>query len=314
MEPKSRPHSPFRSVLMFLKYTGVFVLLNLSLAWLCYNTYGFKTSIDWVLTIIYSTLALFSFYVFVVNDIHAVRLQGRGMALGFLSGHMALVVLCMSFVFETPVDLAWYAAGILMCISYVLGTYGINKWSKYYKESKSLMRHELRTDELTQLYNRRAFATHAMTELEFCVSSNSDLSVLILDIDDFKLINDQYGHAVGDEVLIQVSQIIKSYVRKSDCVYRWGGEEFVCLLPVTGLFEANQVANKLVAKISDTDFNISNVVTLNLTVSIGVAQWVEGESISRDTLVRADKALYNAKQNGKNAAVAADYKEAQSIQ
>ena len=314
MESKTRLRSRYHPVLKFLKYASVFVFLNLSLAWLCYNTYGVRANIDWVLTVLYSTLAMFSFYVFVVNDIHAVRLQGRGMALGFLSGHMALVVLCMSFVFEAPIDVAWYVAGFLMCVSYILGTYGINKWSKYYKESKSMMRHELRTDELTQLYNRRAFATHAMTEREFCIASNSDLSVLILDIDDFKLINDQYGHAVGDEVLIQVSHIIKSYVRKSDCVYRWGGEEFVCLLPVTGLFEANQVANKLVAKISDTDFNISNVVTINLTVSIGVAQWVEGESISRDTLVRADKALYNAKQNGKNAAVVADYKEAQTAQ
>ncbi len=279
------------------------------MAFYCYNLYGLQHQIDWVLAGIYTLLSLFSFYVFVVNDIHASQLRGRAMALGFLSGHMALAVLVMSFVFALPVKLTWYLAGMLMATSYLLGTYGITKWSKHHRASKESLKHELITDELTQLFNRRAFASNSVVEREFCMSSNSDLSVLILDIDDFKLINDQYGHAVGDEVLQQLSQIIKAYVRKSDSVYRWGGEEFVALLPVTGLFEANQVANKLVKRISEMTFNISDMLNLKLTVSIGVAQWVAGESISKETLPRADKALYKAKSNGKNAVVVADFKD-----
>ncbi len=292
-----------------LAYAVVFVIFNLLLGYVCYEMYGFQDSVDWVLVGIYSVLSLFSFYVFVINDIYAKHLKGRAMALGFLSGHLALTVLIMSFLFSTPSNLSWYAAGLLMVASYLFGTYGITKWAKIHRESKALLKHELITDELTQLFNRRAFASNAVKEREFCMSSNSDLSVLILDLDDFKLINDEFGHAVGDEVLKGVSQFIKAYVRKSDSVYRWGGEEFVVLLPVTGLFEANQVANKLVKKISETEFNISNIIDLKLTVSIGVAQWVAGESISKETLVRADNALYKAKQSGKNVAVVADYKD-----
>ncbi len=306
-DPKTK--STYNPWLRFLAYVAVFVGINLSLGYGCYLEYGVQDSIDWVLAGIYAMLALFSFYVFVVNDIHAKHLKGRAMALGFLSGHLALTVLVMSFIFSTPAHLSWYVAGLLMIASYLFGTYGINKWSKFHRESKANMKHELITDELTQLFNRRAFASNAVKEREFCMTSNSDLSVLIIDLDDFKLINDKYGHAVGDEVLKQVSKLIKGYVRKSDSVYRWGGEEFVVLLPVTGLFEANQVANKLVNKLSETKFNISNIIDLSLTVSIGVAQWVVGESISKETLVRADKALYKAKQSGKNVAVVADFKD-----
>ncbi len=288
-------------------YATVFVVLNYSIGLFCFEFYGLKPSIDWVLVTIYALLSLFSFYVFVVNDIHATKLKGRAMALGFLAGHLALTVLVMSFVFATPAQLSWYAAGLLMVASYLFGTYGINKWSRHHRRSKATLQHELITDELTQLFNRRAFASNAIKEREFCMNSNSDLSVLIIDIDDFKLINDQYGHAVGDEVLIQVSQTVQRHVRRSDSVYRWGGEEFVVLLPVTGIFEAHQVANKLVKTLADTTFNIKDLVELRLTVSIGVSQWIAGESISKETLIRADKALYKAKQSGKNAAVVADF-------
>ncbi len=293
----------------FVTYASVFLFLNLAISYFCFSLYGFHSTIDWVLTAIYSTLSLFSFYVFVINDIHASRLKGRAMALGFLAGHIALSVLAMSFIFATPTHLTWYVAGILMGASYLLGTYGITKWSKHHRASKEYIKRELVTDELTQLYNRRAFASNSLLEREFCMSSNSDLSVLILDIDDFKLINDQYGHAVGDEVLKQLSQIIKGYVRKSDSVYRWGGEEFVVLLPITGLFEAHQVANKIVKIVAEHTFIINQNLKINLTVSLGVAQWVRQESLLNDTLNRADKALYKAKSNGKNAVVVANYKD-----
>lgn len=231
------------------------------------------------------------------------------MALGFLSGHVGLSVMAMSFIFALPEKLALYVAGILVAVNYMLGTYGINKWSKHHQLNKKLLQHELMTDQLTQLFNRRALAQNALHEEQFSRHSSSDLSLLIIDIDDFKTINDQHGHAVGDEILIQVSKTFNHYLRKSGSIYRWGGEEFVILLPVTGLFEANQVANKLIEKVAKKDFVINGILSINVTISIGVAQWLADESLSKETLERADQALYKAKLAGKNAVVVADCKD-----
>ncbi|MGJ8663181.1 MAG: GGDEF domain-containing protein [Marinicella sp.] len=298
-----------RRIIRLFTYGGIFLLLNVSLAVFFYMLYGMQNPIDWILTGIYALLSIASYYIFSINDIHAVKLKGRSMALGFLSGHIGLSLLVMSFIFALPEKMALYVAGILMVVSYMLGTYGINKWSRHHQQNKRLLKHELKTDQLTQLFNRRALAQNALHEEQFSRESKSDLSLLILDIDDFKIINDQHGHTAGDEVLKQVSQVFNHYLRKSGSVYRWGGEEFVMLLPVTGLFEANRVANKLIEKIAEKDFVINDVLTLKLTISIGVAQWLADESLCKETLERADQALYKAKSAGKNAVVVADYKD-----
>ncbi len=281
-------------------YVLVFVLVNAAIAYFYHKTYGVQEHIDWLLTFVYMMLSVSSFYVFVVNDFNAVNFKGRTMALSFLTVYLAMTTLVMSLVFSVPTQLTWYAAGLLFIVSYLLGFYGINAWSKKHNETKQLMQHELLTDELTRLLNRRAFAQHAQKEEQFCSSSNSQLSVLLVDIDNFKSINDQYGHAAGDVILTQISQIFKRHVNDSGSIYRWGGEEFVVLLPVTGLFEAKQVANKLVRKVAEHTFNIKGLLKLKVTISVGVAQWNTSESVCKETLERADQALYKAKSAGKN--------------
>lgn len=297
-----------KTVISLTTYAVVFLLMNLSIAYYCYDAYGFQKPIDWVLTSIYLSLSLFSYYFFVVNDIRASSFKSRTTALGFLAVHLALTVIVMSFLFEAPVKLAWYLAGLLLGLSYLLGFYGISHWSKKHQSAKKQLQIELMTDELTQLCNRRALAQHAIEEQQFANKSNTHLSVLILDIDDFKVVNDCYGHSVGDEVLRQISQLLKYHINDLGEVYRWGGEEFVVLLPVTGLFEANQVANKLVRKVAEKHFNIQGLLELQTTISVGVAQWLSSESICKETLERADKALYKAKAAGKNAVVVSDFK------
>ena len=240
---------------------------------------------------------------------HATSFKARTTALGFLSVHFALTVLMTSFIFNIPIKLVWYLAGLLLTLSYLLGFYGISRWSKYQRATRQQLQHELLTDELTQLFNRRAFAQHALEEEQFARNANTHLSVLIIDIDDFKPVNDQYGHAVGDDLLCQISKLFKHRIKGLGEVYRWGGEEFVVMLPVTGLFEANQVAIKLIKKVSARTFNIKQLVNLNITVSVGVAQWLPDESICKETLDRADKALYKAKAAGKNAVAVADFKD-----
>lgn len=297
-------------LLKFLMYFTLYIVISAVMVFVISTKYQTIAHIDWTLVVIYSFLAFLSYQFFMVNDINARKMNGRAMAIGFFISYIAITLIASSFVFVIPDNWAMFVAGILLAVGYMMSAFGLVKWAKYHKQIKKVMLHESLTDELTGLFNRRAFAVNSNRELAFSVQSKSDFSVIMIDIDDFKLINDRYGHTIGDDVLVQVCDVIKKYIGEADSVYRWGGEEFVVLMPVTGLFEANKVANKLVSKIAKHTFNVDKSLLLKLTVSIGLAQWVHGESIVKDTLNRADKALYKAKATGKNAAVVADYKDA----
>ncbi|MGC9097857.1 MAG: GGDEF domain-containing protein [Dictyoglomus sp.] len=153
-------------------------------------------------------------------------------------------------------------------------------------------------DDLTGLYNRRKMDQ----ELEKCLyiweRYNRPFSIIIIDIDDFKKINDTYGHLIGDMVLEKISKIIRENIRKSDIASRWGGEEFLILLPETNLQNATLVAEAFRRKIEEANFGIDE----KITVSVGVANIENNESI--DSLIqRADKNLYKAKEYGKNKVV-----------
>lgn len=294
-------------------YVFVFMLMNGAIAYFCNQFFGVQQPLDWVLVGIYFSLSIFSYYAFVVNDINAKSFKDRFVALGFFSAYLSLTVLVMSFIFNAPVHMVWYIAGLLFSLSYLFGLVGFSQWSKKQHMARQQLQRELLTDELTQLYNRRALAQHAPKEEKFARNANSHISVLMIDIDDFKPVNDKYGHAVGDHLLQHISALFKQKINKHGEVYRWGGEEFVVLLPITGLFEANQLANKLINKVSEHTFDIKQLLTLKVTVSIGVAQWLPQESISKETLERADKALYRAKSAGKNSVVVADFKDISHI-
>lgn len=130
-----------------------------------------------------------------------------------------------------------------------------------------------------------------------------DLSVQMLDLDFFKRVNDQYGHAVGDEVLRRVAALAQETMRGSDLFGRWGGEEFIVLLPDATLLQAVEAAERLRLAIQRQEFRAEDGAVFNVTVSIGVAQFAPDDSA--DTLTqRADKALYAAKRAGRNRVMA----------
>ncbi len=163
------------------------------------------------------------------------------------------------------------------------------------------MRQEAQTDPLTSLLNRRGFDTALKAMMERAVQEQCELSLLMVDIDHFKRVNDTYGHLFGDQVIRGVAQAIKSLVKGRDIGARFGGEEFTVLLPSTGLQGAKVVAGNIRALVERSKIrrNNSNEAIGNLTVSIGVATWRSGES--GDSLVdRADRALYEAKHSGRN--------------
>lgn len=153
-------------------------------------------------------------------------------------------------------------------------------------------------DHLTQLYNRRYFESIAKKYISLAKREKSSTAILIFDIDNFKKINDNHGHKSGDIVLIDVSKLIKKFSRKSDIVARFGGEEFVILLPHTTLDGAIKFSESLRKEIETKTILVDNL-QLNITVSMGLTTFKESESLY-ETLHRADESLYEAKRKGKN--------------
>lgn len=152
-------------------------------------------------------------------------------------------------------------------------------------------------DELTRLYNRRALEEFAPKEAARAQRYNHALSIVLVDIDNFKLINDIYGHQTGDHVLRTIGRILRIETRKNDYSFRYGGEEFLILLPETDHTQAQIVAEKLRRVIERTTLLPSNREVC--TASFGVSEYAEGENWE-DSIKRADKALYKAKRRGRN--------------
>jgi len=151
------------------------------------------------------------------------------------------------------------------------------------------------TDSLTGLYNRYKFSELYLSSYTSMTQRSNDMSLIILDIDHFKKVNDTYGHNVGDTVLIQVAHALLRTLRNIDIVCRWGGEEFVVLLPTASLQNALLLAEKLRKNIETLSIDDTNFIS----ASFGVSCVKEGESM-QDVVDRADKALYLAKGSGRN--------------
>jgi diguanylate cyclase (GGDEF)-like protein len=153
-------------------------------------------------------------------------------------------------------------------------------------------------DQLTGLYNRHFIVDQLAILYESYLRHGNACSVVMVDIDHFKLINDRYGHTVGDEVLVAFSRLMESMVRQGDLIGRYGGEEFLLVLPMTDLAAATQLAQRIRTRLAAAPL-VDQPVMLVVTASFGVAQIGNGESID-DWLVRVDRAMYRAKESGRN--------------
>ena len=159
-------------------------------------------------------------------------------------------------------------------------------------------------DALTGLNNRRQFEVRLKQAVATAKRQGHPLCAIMLDIDFFKKVNDSYGHAVGDEVLKNVAEIIKTQVRESDIPSRYGGEEFAILLPYTKLEEAGSVAQRLRSAVEAKHVDLTHVKDakiseIQVTISVGVYQYKEGDE-PQQLYTKADKALYFAKEHGRN--------------
>ena len=157
------------------------------------------------------------------------------------------------------------------------------------------------TDPLTHLLNRRALTIRLVAELERVRRYNSPLTMLMIDLDHFKLVNDTYGHLVGDEVLRSLAMILQRSVRSVDMVARYGGEEFVVVLPETGEVGAVSFADRLRERVAEHVFEVQRSASVRITVSIGVSSFPAPHvETAEDLFARADAALYRAKELGRN--------------
>ncbi len=165
-------------------------------------------------------------------------------------------------------------------------------------ETVALLNRSSYIDQLTQLGNRKMFDEVLSKEIAQAKRHKSPLSIIMVDIDFFKKINDNYGHLIGDSVLVEFAQLLKNNIRLSDSISRWGGEEFIILLPNHTKVEADVLANKLNKTVEAFNFNKIK----GFTASFGVTELLNGDTIET-FLSRTDAALYQAKNNGRNQVV-----------
>lgn len=164
---------------------------------------------------------------------------------------------------------------------------------------KVKLRREMRalseTDKLTRLYNRVKLDYTLEYELCRAKTTATTFALIMIDIDHFKRINDQLGHLAGDVVLVELAKLFKAIIRSTDLIGRWGGEEFLVILPDTDDWEAMDLAEKIRSRVSEHRFPEQEQITISLGVSV-----FNGDATVDSIIHRADQALYQAKKNGKN--------------
>jgi diguanylate cyclase (GGDEF)-like protein len=158
------------------------------------------------------------------------------------------------------------------------------------------------TDELTGLSNRRCFENNYEKEFLRAARYKNKLTLVMYDIDHFKLINDTYGHPCGDYILKEISNAALQTFRKTDTVFRFGGEELVVILPETDINQAKIPLERFRKTVETLNLNYQNQ-QINVTVSIGACQYCDEFSSKEDFLQKTDEALYNAKNSGRNRTV-----------
>ncbi|MCI2285678.1 GGDEF domain-containing protein [Colwellia sp. MSW7] len=172
--------------------------------------------------------------------------------------------------------------------------------------NKKLTRLSIR-DTLSNSFNRRYVFNYLHKSVDANYSEKNTVSIMVIDIDDFKQVNDKYGHPFGDGVIRTIAEIGNEILRTEDIIGRVGGEEFLCVLPRIDAVQSLHIARRFVNKVNEhkftTEANHSKIQQVKVTVSIGLSTTSKTTRTSSQLYVQADKALYHAKSSGKNRAI-----------
>ena len=179
---------------------------------------------------------------------------------------------------------------------------GLRKSNDELLEAYALLERLVTVDPLTGLENRRSLVEFGEVQLRLAQRYHSFFSIMLLDLDHFKKINDTYGHLIGDEILKNIAKILKESIRNVDHLGRFGGEEFVIILPNTSLENAVIVAERIRGVIANFKHNIEDHI-IQITVSIGIASYSRQDNDINQIIERADQALYKAKSSGRNCSI-----------
>jgi len=186
-------------------------------------------------------------------------------------------------------------AGALICSIALAWAYTDNR-----TKIITLLTQQATTDALTLLLNRRGLMTSFNLFIALYKRKKQSLCVVILDLDNFKLINDNFGHDIGDNVIITCANILKKQLRETDTIARLGGEEYIMLLPHTGIEEAETLAYRIKDTIEKSTFHCAKKLDFHITASIGITCATENKTSFESLYKAADEALYEAKKNGRN--------------
>lgn len=239
---------------------------------------------------------------FIIQHIRELKRIYVFFVIGFTALFISLLTDVVDEFLQQPDYITTAFEDLFQVVGYVLIVIGIWKWIVHNKHMTNSLQRLATTDDLTGAYNRRWFGEVIKYEVHRAVRYADTLSLVMLDLDHFKKVNDTYGHHAGDEVLKTVADIVKGNIRATDIFARVGGEEFTVLAPATHLEGAEVVAEKLRKRIERRTFETVGT----LTASFGVAEFNRDEAV--DALIkRADDALYEAKKHGRNRVVIADW-------
>ncbi|MCF6456954.1 GGDEF domain-containing protein [Pseudoalteromonas sp. MMG024] len=237
-----------------------------------------------------------------IFNLNNFRQSERSNNMLFTGFSILLVAICVDALDELvifPKVITIVIEDLFQIIGLLLIVFGIKLWLEKQEAQSNTLLKLATTDPLTGAYTRRYFIDKAN---EIMQSYNPRFCILILDIDHFKKINDQYGHNVGDLALVEFCNLIQSNCRESDLFARWGGEEFIILLPHIATPSAYNKAESLRVQLENTELHLSNVV-FNMTISIGIAEYSTDMKKLETLIDIADKRLYQAKQQGRNQVV-----------
>lgn len=220
--------------------------------------------------------------------------------IGFLLLYFSMLTDVFDEIFYNPVLITNIVENVFQVIGYIIICIGLYQWLDYNNKNHVRLMELSSLDTLTGMLNRRAFLERAYEEIERSKRYNIALSVIMLDIDFFKKVNDKYGHNTGDEVLRKISNNISLQLRKNDILCRWGGEEFLLLIPEIDKESGKKISDKIRLYVSEHPVEIKNGLSVNITISIGCTSLTESDNSIESIIERADHALYQSKRNGRN--------------